>query len=261
MLFSTILKTKRYGVNIMKDVLKNFRLETTSVWSFPDRGSWATHYGDYPGNWSPYVPRNLILKYTDENEWILDQFMGSGTTLIEAKLLNRNIIGTDINPKAYNITKERLSFDCKSRSHIHIRINDAQDLSFIKDNSIALICTHPPYADIIRYSENIKNDLSLLPHDLYLKAMAKVAREAYRVLKNNRICAIMVADIRKNWVFTPLGHQVADVFLNTGFTLKDIIIKEQHNCKSLVEWAKREHECYLIKHEYIFIFQKRKKMI
>lgn len=261
MLFSTILKTKRHGVNIMKDVLKNFRLETTSVWSFPDRGSWATHYGDYPGNWSPYVPRNLILKYTDENEWILDQFMGSGTTLIEAKLLNRNIIGTDINPKAYNITKERLSFDCKSRSHIHIRINDAQDLSFIKDNSIALVCTHPPYADIIRYSENIKNDLSLLPHDLYLKAMAKVAKEAYRVLKNNRICAIMVADIRKNWVFTPLGHQVADVFLNTGFTLKDIIIKEQHNCKSLVEWAKREHECYLIKHEYIFIFQKRKKMI
>ena len=236
--------------------LKNFKLETTSVWSFPDRGNWYTHYGDYPGNWSPYVPRNLILKYSLEKEWILDQFMGSGTTLIEAKLLNRNIIGTDINPKAYAITKSRLNFAYDSTSHIHIRINDAQDLSFIKDNSISLICTHPPYANIIKYSADIKNDLSLMSYDSYFRAMAKVAKEAYRILKNGRICAIMVADIRKNWKFIPLGHYVINEFLKVGFILKDIIIKEQHNCKSLIKWSQREHECYLIKHEYIFIFQK-----
>ena len=66
----------------MKDI---FKLEMTTVWSFPKRGNWATHSGMYRGNWSPYVPRNLILKFTAEHDWILDQFMGSGTTLIEAK--------------------------------------------------------------------------------------------------------------------------------------------------------------------------------
>lgn len=35
-------------------------------------------------------------------------------------------------------------------------------------------------------------------YNSYFKAMAKVAKEAYRILKNGRICAIMVADIRKN---------------------------------------------------------------
>lgn len=45
----------------MKD---NFKLEMTTVWSFPKRGNWATHSGMYRGNWSPYVPRNLILKFT-----------------------------------------------------------------------------------------------------------------------------------------------------------------------------------------------------
>ncbi|MDE5679420.1 MAG: site-specific DNA-methyltransferase, partial [Lachnospiraceae bacterium] len=58
----------------------NFKLEPTTVWSFPDRGSHATHSGKYRGNWSPFVPRNLILRYSNLGDWVLDQFMGSGTT-------------------------------------------------------------------------------------------------------------------------------------------------------------------------------------
>jgi len=40
---------------------KEFSLETTTVWSFPARGDWATHKGDYRGNWAPQVVRNLII--------------------------------------------------------------------------------------------------------------------------------------------------------------------------------------------------------
>lgn len=58
----------------------NFELQTTSVWDFPDRGKWATHDASYRGNWSPYIPRNIILRYSSEQELILDQFTGSGTT-------------------------------------------------------------------------------------------------------------------------------------------------------------------------------------
>ena len=81
----------------------------------------------------------------------------------------------------------------------------------------------------------------LILYNLYFKAMAKVAKEAYRILKNGRICAIMVADIRKNQKFIPLGHYVINEFLKVGFILKDIIIKERHNCKSLIKWSQREH--------------------
>ncbi|GBD10408.1 hypothetical protein HRbin23_00049 [bacterium HR23] len=43
-----------------------FRLETTTVWSFENRGKWATHRGDYRGNWAPEIPRNLILRKLQE---------------------------------------------------------------------------------------------------------------------------------------------------------------------------------------------------
>ena len=75
---------------------KEFKLEKTTVWSFEDRGKWATHRGNYRGNWAPEIPRNLILRYSEPDEVVLDQMVGSGTTLVECKLLGRNGIGVDI---------------------------------------------------------------------------------------------------------------------------------------------------------------------
>lgn len=74
---------------LLKYEPEKFKLEDTSVWSFEHRGNWATHMGDYRGNCPPQVPRNLILKYTQENDIVLDPFCGSGTSMIETKLLNR----------------------------------------------------------------------------------------------------------------------------------------------------------------------------
>ncbi len=89
---------------------RNFQLETTTVWSFPERGSWATHNGKYRGNWSPYIPRNVIERYSKVGETVLNQFVGSGTTLTEVKLLKRKGIGVDINPHAVQLSlKTRIS--------------------------------------------------------------------------------------------------------------------------------------------------------
>ena len=170
----------------------NFKLESTTVWSFPDRGSWATHSGKYRGNWSPYVPRNLILRYSNPGDCILDQFMGSGTTLVEAKLLNRNAVGVDINPQSVSIAKVNLQFQCETNSKIFTRNGNAANLYFIKDSCIDFICTHPPYANIIKYSKGIAGDISLLDAEEFLAEMKKVASEAFRVLKEGKMCAVMI---------------------------------------------------------------------
>ena len=41
-----------------------------------------------------------------------------------------------------------------------------------------------------------------------------------------------------------------------GFTNKEIIIKEQHNCRSTEFWEKQNNKFLLLAHEYIFVFQK-----
>ena len=127
---------------------ENFELETNTVWAFPNRGKWATHNAKYRGNWSPYIPRNVILRYSNEGDTVLDQFVGGGTTAVEAKLTNRNFIGVDINPSALEITKNKLNFKCEYDPTIEIMQGDARNLTEIADDSVDLICTHPPYADI-----------------------------------------------------------------------------------------------------------------
>lgn len=240
----------------MKIEPDKFNIEKTTIWSFPNRGNWATHSGIYRGNWSPYVPRNLLLRYSKEGDWVLDQFVGSGTTLVEAKLLNRNAVGVDINEKSVELAKRNINFEYDSQSNIFIKEGNAKNLDFIKDNSIDLICTHPPYADIIKYSDGIENDISLLSLEDFLKEMISVAEESYGVLKNNKICAVMMGDIRKNRNVVPLGFRVMECFLQTGFKIKEIIIKEQHNCKSTDYWKNKSNNFLLLAHEYIFVFQK-----
>lgn len=236
----------------------NFDLEITTVWSFPDRGDWATHSGKYRGNWSPFIPRNVILRYSNEGDTVLEQFVGSGTTLVEAKLLKRKGIGVDINPKAVDLTRNNTSFEKEGCGEVEVHVGDARHLGFINNESIDLICTHPPYSNIIKYSENIEGDLSHCDINEFYIEMEKVAKECYRVLKKGKFCALLIGDTRRKGHMVPIGFKVMEIFLQVGFKLKEIVIKEQHNCSSTGYWRNqsKKYNFLLIAHEYLFIFRK-----
>ena len=238
---------------------EDFELEMTTHWSFPKRGDWATHDAKWRGNWSPYIPRNLLLRYSQEGDLILDQFAGGGTTLVEAKLLNRDIIGVDINDVALERCKEKIDFDYEAaKGRVELHKGDARNLDFISDDSIDFICTHPPYADIIKYSEGIKGDLSQLKVPDFLEEMKLVASESYRVLQKGKFCAILMGDTRQKGHMIPMSFDVMRIFEKAGFKLKELIIKEQHNCRATGYWKTNsiKYNFLLIAHEYLFVFKK-----
>lgn len=238
---------------------ENFELEMTTHWSFPKRGDWATHDAKWRGNWSPYIPRNILLRYSQEGDLVLDQFAGGGTTLVEAKLLNRDIIGIDVNDVALERCREKSGFEHDgAEGKVYIRKGDARNLDFIPDDSIDLICTHPPYANIIKYSEDIEADLSRLKVKDFLEAMRPVAAECRRVLKKGKFCAILMGDTRQKGCMVPMSFEVMRIFQDAGFQLKELIIKEQHNCKATGYWKTNsvKYNFLLIAHEYLLVFRK-----
>ena len=238
---------------------EDFELEMTTHWSFPKRGDWATHDAKWRGNWSPYIPRNILLRYSQEGNLVLDQFAGGGTTLVEAKLLNRDIIGVDVNDVALERCRDKVDFEHEGADgKVYIRKGDARDLNFVPDESIDLICTHPPYANIIKYSEDISEDISLLKIPAFLEAMKDVAAESYRVLKKDKFCAVLMGDTRQKGCMQPMSFDVMKIFQDAGFTLKELIIKEQHNCRATGYWKTNsvKYNFLLIAHEYLFVFRK-----
>jgi len=262
--------TKEKGVNVSnintskklrKLAPKDFSLESNTVWSFKSRGNWATHNGNYRGNWSPYIPRNIILRYSQENDLVLDYFCGSGTTAVECKLLNRNFIGIDINEKAIELAKDNLNFEYLFGGSVELKVADARNLSFLKDCSIDLICSHPPYSNIINYTYDNELDLSHLDTENFLKEIKKVAEESFRVLKDEKYCAILIGDMRKNKNVVPLGFWTIEKYLQAGFKIKEMIIKRQHNCKTTGFWYNNsiKYNFLLLAHEYLVVFQKTNK--
>jgi len=246
---------------------RDYKLERDTVWSFPERGDWATHKGDYRGNWSPYIPRNLILRYTESGDWVLDQMCGSGTTLVECKLLGRNAIGVDINPDAVMVTLDRLNFHYNPLDEnwkepiIKVYVGDARNLDKIENESIDLIATHPPYASIVPYTKGkVQGDISAFTLPEYLDAMREIAKECWRVLKQGKHCSILIGDTRHGKHYIPIAFRVMQIFLDIGFILKEDIIKQQWKMKITREvWSKGQRDFYLIAHEHLFIFRKPEK--
>jgi hypothetical protein len=116
--------------------------------------------------------------------------MGSGTTLVEAKLFNRHAVGVEINPQSVSISETNLQFQWGTNSKIFTQNGNATDMHFIKDSRIDFICTHPPYSNIIKFSKGKEGNISLLDVIKFLDKMKKVANEAYRVLKKGKMCAV-----------------------------------------------------------------------
>ena len=92
----------------------------------------------------------------------------------------------------------------------------------------------------------------------FLEEMKKVASESYRVLKKGKFFAILMGDTRQKGHMIPMSFEVMKIFQDADFKLKELIIKEQHNCQATGFWKTNsvKYNFLLIAHEYLFVFHK-----
>ena len=242
---------------------------TDSLWIFDKRDTSGMHKADYWGNFIPQIPNQLLRRYTKKGEWVLDPFLGSGTTLIECKRLGRNGVGVELNPDVAKsadsiIEKEKNPFKITTKV---IRGNSRtfdykSELKKFKTETFQFAIMHPPYWDIIKFSNN-KDDLSNAKTvQDFLKMFGEVVNNFFPVLSKGRYCAVVIGDKYVSGEWIPLGFYVMQEMMNTGFKLKSTIIKNfdqttaKRNQKELWRYRALAGGFYIFKHEYIFLFQK-----
>ncbi|MEA1987210.1 MAG: DNA methyltransferase [Candidatus Marinimicrobia bacterium] len=243
---------------------------TDSLWILDKRDNSGAHSAGYWGNFIPQIPNQFLRRFTKKGEWVLDPFVGSGTTLIEAKRLGRNGIGIDVQKKAIELTKENLKKD-SSKNQVNIKLIEADSIKLdykkilneVGIQSVQLIILHPPYWDIIKFSDN-KNDLSNAKSiDEFLKLIGKLIDRTFSILDKGRYLAIVISDKYENGEWIPLGFYTMQEIMKRGYKLKSTIVKNfedttaKRNQKSLWKYRSLVGGFYIFKHEYIFLFQKK----
>lgn len=128
----------------------------------------------------------------------------------------------------------------------------------VHNSAVDFICIHPPYADIIKYSEDIEENLSYFKVKDFLDEIKKVVAESCRVFRKDKFCAVLMGDTRQKGCMIPMSFDVIKILQDAGLTLKELIIKEQYNCRATGYWKTNsvKYNFVLITHEYLFVFRK-----
>ncbi len=243
---------------------------TDSLWILNKRDNSGVHHAGYWGNFIPQIPNQLLRRYTKKGEWVLDPFLGSGTTLIEAQRLGRNAVGIELSKKVLGQTKKNISKETNLKKVKLEFVNDDSTtvdlkkvISDLEIKSFQFQIFHPPYWDIIKFSDS-KSDLSNANSiDDFLRSFGSVLDNCLPYLDKKRFAAVVISDKYSSGEWIPLGFYVMQEVLKRGMILKSTIVKNfdettaKRNQKELWRYRALVGGFYVFKHEYIFIFQKK----
>ena len=245
---------------------------TDSLWILDKRDNSGAHNAGYWGNFIPQIPNQFLRRYTKQGEYVLDAFLGSGTTLIECKRLGRNGVGIELLPEVVEMAKKNISCE-KNIFNVKTEVinADSTELNFKIElenrgiKSVQFLIMHPPYWNIIKFSKNEKDLSNAKSVEEFLNLFGKIVDNTYDVLDKGRYFAVVIGDKYSQGEWIPLAFYVMNEVLKRGYILKSTIIKNfeetkgKMNQKELWRYRALVGGFYIFKHEYIFLFKKVKK--
>ena len=243
----------------------------------------------HPAKYPEELVREFVMYFTKENEIVFDPFLGTGSTLVSSKEINRRGIGIELNNKYADISKERLN-KCNAEGH-HVICGDSTKISTdlseeiknvfqkLNTNEVDFIINSPPYWDMlnksrgniisakkqhdskgrdVKYSDNISDLGNIEDYENYMQLLIKVYSESYKLLKDKGYLVIVIQNIRvKEGHMVPLAWDLG-LRLSEIYELKQERLWLQDN-KRLNCWGYPSTYVSNVHHHYCLVFQKTQK--
>lgn len=223
------------------------------VWQFNYEGRDIRDKGLHPATFPISLTKRIIELFTHEGELVLDPFVGSGTTLVAARDLNRNAIGFDLQAKYIDLCQERLASDNFFNKAQQLAIqDDALHIDqYLEPKTTSLIWTSPPYANLLnrkrknksrrgderqneqfgkveQYSQDPR-DLGTMPIEAYTTAMGDIYERLLPLLRPKAHCVINVPDMWWENKRVTIHVALIEELRRRGYELRNIIIWDRTN--------------------------------
>ena len=134
---------------------KKLDINVDSLWMIDKRDNSGVHSASYHGNFVPQIPNQLLRRFTKQGDFVLDPFLGGGTTLIECQRLKRNGIGIELQEDVAKNSKHLINQEQNNGTIADIYVDDSSNFDYSKllekynIKGVQFILYHPPYWDII----------------------------------------------------------------------------------------------------------------
>ena len=234
---------------------------TAKEWIKSQLGVWQFYYESrdirdknaHPATFPIALAARCISLFSHEGELVLDPFVGSGTTLVAARDLNRNAVGFDLKQDYVDLCRHRLNESMEPAETMQVSFNaDARNIrEYLEPESVSLILTSPPYANLLnrprlnksrrgaerkngqylkteQYSQDAR-DLGTLDLDDYQEAMAGIYGRLFPVLKERGHCVIDVPDMWLDNRRITIHTAVVEALRSVGYELRNTIIWDRTN--------------------------------
>jgi len=232
---------------------------TAKEWLKSQLGVWQFYYEArdirdkkiHPATFPISLSKRVIELFTHVGELVLDPFVGSGTTLVAARDINRNAVGFDLQEKYIDSCEQRLNEPTLFGESKQIAIqDDARNISlYFEPETISLIWTSPPYANLLNRerknkSRRIRNneqlgkieqysqderDLGTMELDEYTKAMGEIFESLLSSLRPKAHCVINVPDMWWENKRITIHVSLINELRKRGYELRNIIIWDRTN--------------------------------
>lgn len=242
---------------------KEWTLSSRSVWndvSSARKGKHLLHGATFPEK----LAERVILMYSKKGDYVLDPFLGTGTTVIAAIKNNRFGLGIELTQKYYDLASIEIanSVNLLVEDNYRIFMGDCEfAIDELADESVQLTFTSPPYADLIHkvvedrekrhkhsafvemnnattnvYS-NDDADLGNMPMEVYKDKVVRIMQKLYKKTKPGGYNIWVVKDFRdiQNKIpYVDLHSAIAECGSKAGFVYHDLIIWDQNEQRALV---------------------------